>query len=122
MEVYGSLLRLGKLIYFVILISMQIILLDSVEQFLGSLSKKEIAKTIRTIELLEEFGNNLGMPHSKHLSDGLLELRVRGTRELRIFYTFHKNKAYLLHAFIKKTQKTPEKEIATAKSSQNSLR
>ncbi len=101
---------------------MQIILLDSVEQFLGSLSKKEIAKTIRTIELLEEFGNNLGMPHSKHLSDGLLELRVRGTRELRIFYTFHKNKAYLLHAFIKKTQKTPEKEIATAKSSQNSLR
>ena len=43
---------------------MQIILLDFVETFLESLTPKEIAKVIRTIELLEEFGNNLGMPHS----------------------------------------------------------
>lgn len=91
-----------------------IILLDSVEAFLESLNKKEIAKVIRTIELLEEFGNNLEMPHSKHLSHGLLELRVRGTREIRIFYCFHKNKAVLLHACIKKTQRTLEKELNRA--------
>ncbi len=93
---------------------MQIVLLDSVENFLESLQEKEIAKAVRHIESLEENGNTLGMPHSKHLADDLLELRIRGTREIRIFYCFHKDKAYLLHAFIKKTQKTPSKELHAA--------
>lgn len=93
---------------------MKIILLDSVETFLESLDAKEIAKAIRTIELLEEFGNDLGMPHSRYMSDGLLELRIRGTREVRIFYCFHKKQAILLHACIKKTQKTLDKELARA--------
>jgi phage-related protein len=100
---------------------MQIILLDSVETFLESLSTKEIAKVIRTIELLEEFGNDLGMPHSRHLSDGLLELRIRGTREIRIFYCFHKKQAVLLHACIKKTQKTHDKELAGARDAKKCL-
>ncbi len=94
---------------------MQIILHDFVETFLGSLHEKEIAKVIRTIELLEEFGNDLGMPHSRHMSDGLLELRIRGTREIIIFYCFYKNMAVLLHACIKKTQKTLDKELARAR-------
>ena len=100
---------------------MQITLLESVEAFLTSLTDKEIAKTIRTIELLEEFGNNLNMPHSKHMAGGLLELRIRGTREIRIFYCFHKNKAVLLHACIKKTQKTLEKELTKARLARESL-
>ncbi len=94
---------------------MQIILLDFVETFLELLNAKEIAKVIRTIELLEEFGNDLGMPHSRHMSDGLLELRVRGTREIRIFYCFYKKQAVLLHACTKKTQKTLDKELARAR-------
>ena len=94
---------------------MQIILLDSAETFLESLNAKEIAKVIRTIELLEQFGNDLGMPHSRHLSDGLLELRIRGTREIRIFYCFHKKRAVLLHACIKKTQNTLNKELDRAR-------
>lgn len=100
---------------------MQIILLDSVETFLESLNAKEIAKVIRTIELLEEFGNDLGMPHSRHLSDGLLELRIRGTREVRIFYCFHKKQAVLLHACIKKTQKTLDKELVKARDAKAQL-
>ena len=100
---------------------MQIILLEAVETFLESLSDKEIAKAIRTIELLEEFGNNLNMPHSKHMTDGLLELRIRGTREIRIFYCFHKNKAVLLHACIKKTQKTLDKELTKARTAKEHL-
>lgn len=100
---------------------MQIILLDSVETFLESLNKKEIAKVIRTIELLEEFGNDLGMPHSKHMSDGLLELRIRGTREIRIFYCFHKKQVVLLHACIKKTQKTLDRELHRARDSMEGL-
>ncbi len=101
---------------------MQIILLDSVETFLESLNEKEIAKAIRTIELLEEFGNELGMPHSKHLSDGLIELRIHGTREIRIFYCFHKKQAVLLHVCIKKTQKTLEKELTRARTAKEDLR
>lgn len=100
---------------------MEIILLDSIEIFLSSLTEKEVAKAIRTIELLEEFGNDLGMPHSKHMSDGLLELRVRGTREIRIFYCFHKNKAVLLHACIKKTQRTLDKELSKARTAKDDL-
>ena len=100
---------------------MQIILLDSVETFFESLQEKEIAKVIHTIELLEEFGNDLGMPHSRHMSEGLLELRIRGTREIRIFYCFHKNKAVLLHACIKKTQKTLDKELTKAREAKQHL-
>ena len=100
---------------------MQIILLDPVEKFLESLDAKEIAKVIRTVELLEEFGNNLGMPHSRHMTDGLLELRIRGTREIRIFYCFHKREAVLLHACIKKTQKALEKELARARDAKEHL-
>ncbi|MFT7507677.1 MAG: phage-related protein [Acidimicrobiales bacterium] len=100
---------------------MQIILLESVEELLSSLTEKEVAKVIRTIELLEEFGNNLGMPHSRHMTDGLLELRIRGTREIRIFYCFHNNKAVLLHACIKKTQKTLDKELTKARTAKGGL-
>ena len=100
---------------------MKIDLLESVEIFLSSLQESEVAKVIRTIELLEEFGNNLGMPHSKHLSGGLLELRIRGTREIRIFYCFDKNKAVLLHACIKKTQKTLDKELSKARAAKENL-
>ncbi|OGG67264.1 hypothetical protein A3I99_03350 [Candidatus Kaiserbacteria bacterium RIFCSPLOWO2_02_FULL_45_11b] len=100
---------------------MQIILLDSVETFLESLNEKEIAKVIRTIELLEEFGSDLGMPHSKHMSGGLLELRIRGTREIRIFYCFHNKQAVLLHACVKKTQKTLDKELNRARDAKDHL-
>lgn len=100
---------------------MQIILLDAAEAFLHSLTEKEIAKALRTVELLEEFGNNLGMPHSRHMASGLLELRIRGMREIRIFYCFHKGKAVLLHAYIKKTRHTPEKELQKARAAKGRL-
>jgi phage-related protein len=100
---------------------MQITLLTSVETFIESLPEKEIAKVIRTIELLEEFGSSLGLTHSRHMSEGLLELRIRGLREIRIFYCFHKNKAFLLHAFIKKSQKTPDKELLVARTALKNL-
>jgi len=100
---------------------MKIDLLDSVETFIEALGEKEIAKVIHTIELLEEFGNQLGMPHSRHMNDGLMELRIRGKREIRIFYCFNKNKAVLLHTYIKKTQKTPAKELNKARTAKNSL-
>lgn len=88
--------------------------LPEVKQFIQSLEKATIQKTLRTIDLLEKFGFVLGMPHSKKITNELFELRVRGQQEVRIFYTFSHPKAILLHGFVKKTEKTPIKEIKTA--------
>jgi len=44
----------------------------------------------------------------------LYELRISGRVEIRILYTVKNGEYYLLHAFKKKTQKTPSREIKTA--------
>jgi phage-related protein len=100
---------------------MHIILLDAVEKFLSTLTEKEIARVLRAIELLEEFGNQLEMPHSKHLADGLLELRIHGPRQIRIFYCFYKSKAILVHANIKKTRKALNTDIIKARTAKERL-
>ena len=76
--------------------------MTAVTQFLSNATPREVAKVMRVIGLLEEFGQDLGMPHSRHLGAGLLELRVRGSREIRIMYCFYEDKAFLLTAFVKK--------------------
>jgi len=55
------------------------------EKFIQSLEKSTIAKTLRTIDLLEKFGYDLKFPHSKKIAKNLLELRIRGRQEIRIF-------------------------------------
>ena len=87
---------------------------SSIEEFIQSLEKQTIAKVLHTIDLLEEFGHQLGAPHSKKVRGKIFELRVRGVQEIRILYTFHKSYIVFLHGFIKKSQKTPKKEINTA--------
>ena len=100
---------------------MEIVLLGNVEIFLEQLTPTELAKSLRTLDLLEKFGHALGLPHSRHLSDGLLELRIRGKRELRIFYCFNKGKIILLHAIVKKTEKTSERDLKQARNAQSQL-
>jgi phage-related protein len=94
---------------------MEICILDtSLEKFIKSLEKPTIAKVLRTVDLLERFGRDLGLPHSKKISEQLYELRIRGDQEVRIFYTFHKSQIFLLHGFIKKSQRILKKEIRIA--------
>ncbi len=86
-----------------------------VDVFIKKQQKKTKAKLVHTIRLLRHYGNMLGMPHSKALGGGLYELRIRGKEELRICYCFtHQRKIYLLHAFKKQTQQTPQKELEVA--------
>ncbi len=94
---------------------MKIVVLTNVEMFVEKLTPTEVAKLLHTVELLEQFGNMLGLPHSRHMGDGILELRVRGKREIRILYCFHKKSAVLLHIFVKKTEKTISRELAQAR-------
>ena len=85
--------------------------------FLESLPVKHKARAIREIELLEEFGIELTMPHAKKIEGKLWELRIKASSNIsRIFYFVSiNNKIVLLHGFIKKTNKTPEREKETAK-------
>jgi len=69
---------------------------------------------LRTIDLLEKFGQKLGPPHTKKISANIFELRVPGKQEVRVFYSFHKSQIFLLHGFIKKSQKIPPREIKIA--------
>lgn len=100
---------------------MKIVLLANVEVFIEGLTPTEVAKFLHTLELLEQFGNMLGLPHGRHMGDGILELRVRGKREIRILYCFYKQSAVLLHIYIKKTEKTIPREIALAHLYKNGL-
>lgn len=94
---------------------MQIKIFDnSLEKFIETKEKPTIAKILRAIDLLEQFGRNLQMPHSKKIKKNLFELRIHGQQEIRIFYTFHRQQIILLHGFVKKSQKAPQKEIKIA--------
>ena len=93
----------------------------NVEKFLTTLEKQTLAKVLRTVDLLEKFGHRLGMPHSKKMSKEIFEIRIRGKREIRIFYCFHENIIYLLHGFVKKSQKTPKKDLRVAEDRYNDL-
>lgn len=87
---------------------------DDIEKFIFTLEKSTIAKILRTIDLLEQFGYKLGLPHSKKITKQLFELRICGKNNVRIFYTFHKNNIILLYGFVKKTQRLPKKELEMA--------
>ena len=84
--------------------------------FLSDLEKtddKMLAKIMREISLLKQNGNELREPHTKPLKKGLFELRAKqGNNISRIIYFFFVGKKIILtNGFIKKTQKTPTKEI-----------
>jgi len=86
----------------------------SLEKFIKTLQKPTIAKVLRTIDLLGQFAERLGPPHTKKISARLFELRIPGKQEVRIFYSFHKSQIFLLHGFVKKSQKISRKEIQIA--------
>jgi phage-related protein len=81
-----------------------------VEEFIEQLPEEDRAKVRAAIEFLAEVGNGLREPQSKSMGQGLFELRVKSRR---IFYCFQPSRIIvLLHAFTKKTQKTPPGQLA----------
>ncbi|MCD8005524.1 MAG: type II toxin-antitoxin system RelE/ParE family toxin [Oscillospiraceae bacterium] len=90
---------------------------EPVKDFLMSLDVKMRAKMLRSIAFLEANGADAREPVSKHLGDGIFELRAQfGNNVTRVLYFFFVgNKAILTNGFIKKTQKTPISEIDKAK-------
>jgi phage-related protein len=86
-----------------------------VEKFILSLTSSTKAKIIRKINLLEEYGANIGMPHSKKIASNIYELRITGLEEIRLFYTVKNNLIYILHGIKKTSQKIPKKELNVVK-------
>ena len=89
---------------------------QTVERAILRLPSGLLARYLRLADLMIEFGPHLGMPHTRALRDGLLELRVKGQGGIvRVFYcTVLPRRIVMLHVFIKKSQKTPRKELDIA--------
>ena len=85
-------------------------------EFIQSLPVKLEAKAYWEIGLLEQFGTQLTLPYSKHMKDGIYELRIQQSNNLaRVFYFFVVGyKVILTNGFIKKTKKTPPSELDKA--------
>jgi len=89
---------------------------DSVMQFVDTLPVGIRACYARIAERMVIHGPNLGMPYTRAMGEGLFEIRARGREGIaRVFYcTAIGHKIVMLHGFVKKTDKTPEKELKIA--------
>ena len=83
-----------------------------------------LADYARLLELLMDHGPNLRLPHSRSLGDGLFELRPRGRSGIgRAMYCFLVGKrVVVVHAFVKKTQQTPDQDLKLARKRVKELR
>ncbi len=84
---------------------------DEIYDFLLSFDDITAARVVGDLELLDELGHLLRPPKSKKIAKDLYELRVLGNISIRIFYTFHQGQIFILHAFVKKSQKIPKQEF-----------
>ena len=86
-----------------------------VKRFIESLDDVFAYRVARSIDSLERYGNLLGMPVSRALGRGLFELRITGSKHIRIFYCFHRGHAYILHGIFKQQQSIPKRDIEYAR-------
>ncbi len=87
-----------------------------VEDEILALSSGFVARFLRYAERMEVFGPDLGMPHTRAMGGGLFELRIKAAEGIaRVFYcTVVNRRIVFLHQFVKKTDKTPAKELQIA--------
>ena len=76
---------------------------DKVVKETHSFPKGILANFLHIVEMIEEFGPSLGMPYTSPLGKGLFEIRAKGKEII------------ILHSFVKKTQKTPKKDLDIAR-------
>ena len=89
---------------------------EPVADFIDALPLRVRPKVFMVISMLVEYGVLLSEPFTKQIRGKIRELRIKDSQEqVRVFYfTFTGRRFILLHAFIKKTDKTPEGEILIA--------
>ena len=82
-----------------------------VQDFINKQDKNTQSRIALSTGLLARQGPFLKPPYIKKLRNNLYELRISGKIAIRIFYTIQNNEYYLLHAFKKKSQRTPPREL-----------
>jgi phage-related protein len=85
-----------------------------VRDFLDAAKPSLKTKALRILLHVSEYGLQSVIPHLKKLSGTpFWEIRILGTDSTRILFVTEINRqVVLLHAFYKKTQKTPQREIS----------
>lgn len=87
------------------------------EDFLDKLDNKTLAKVYKLLERLEA-KEKLLYPHARKLEGykNLWELRIKSQQgAIRVFYAYwEKNTIMLISGFVKKSQKTPKRELDKA--------
>lgn len=76
-----------------------------------------VARFLRYAERMEVYGPDLGMPHTRAMGGGLFELRIKAAEGVtRVFYcTLIGRRIVMLHQFMKKSERTPRKELEIAR-------
>lgn len=87
---------------------------DIIKEYIYKQETYVIGKILHLIQALEIEGLFLRMPYTKKITSTIFELRSTGSVSIRILYASNKNVFYILNIFIKKTKKTPMKEIKLA--------
>lgn len=89
---------------------------NAVENQIFEWSDDLLARYLRIIDLIQQYGPNLGMPFTRPLGMKLFEIRVKAKSTIgRVFFCYVKGcEIIILHGLIKKTNKTPRKEIEMA--------
>lgn len=90
---------------------------EPAKEFLLMQTPKMRAKLLRILEMLRQNGNTLGEPYTKFLEDGIFEIRVKHASDItRVLYFYETERNIVLtNGFVKKTQRTPKKELKKAK-------
>jgi phage-related protein len=90
---------------------------ERVEQQTLKFPSGVLANLLHILELVEEFGPDLGKPHTAPLGKGLFEIRAKGKEGIgrSLFCTKKGKEIIILHSFVKKTQRTPKKEMEIAR-------
>lgn len=75
------------------------------------------ASYLRIAETMQQYGPDLGLPHTRAMGGGLFEIRAKGREGIgrALYCTVVGQRIVILHAFIKKTEQTPPRELAIAK-------
>ncbi len=76
-----------------------------------------LANLLHILDMIEELGPNLGKPYTASMGKGLFEIRAKGKEGIgrSLFCTVKGKEVIVLRSFIKKTQKTPKKELKLAR-------
>ena len=90
---------------------------EKVEEETLGFPKSILANFVHIVEMIEDFGPALGKPYTAPMGDGLFEIRAKGKEGIgrSLYCTMVGKEIVILNSFIKKSQKTPKKELDLAK-------